>query len=790
MKYKLLNRIFNKYQVPRKFERLEVDTNFNIISKSDFVERFAQNPEEVAVGQDVRRSFPEFIGLEDVLLSLLNREEELFEIEGICRCDETQADLYIDIYILAETEEESSKLIVLIEDVTTQMLVEHKISQHLKEANLLSNVLSSYKNYMDKIITSMADALIVTNKFGSIKKVNKAAIELFGYAEAELVGQPISILFNDNLLQQAVQQCSLFSKNFQNVEVICLTKSQEKILVAFSCSIIEKKVRGLEDIVYVGRDITTRIRRQQHHGAQFAVTRVLSESASIAVTIPKILQAICENLGWDVGELWTPNQYITVPYKLSSEPNINPTLRCVEVWCSRVIATRNFNLVSWQTTYQSGAGLPGKIWETRFPLWVRDIQLEVDTRAQAAKLAGLKGAFGFPILDDNQMFGVMTFFSRDVQIPDVDLLQLLISIGNQIAEFIKRKHAEEKLLESEERYRDLFENANDLIQSVTSYGKFIYVNRAWHETLGYGEADIANLNLFEIIHPEYQQLCRSYFSKALAGEKIELQTALITKQGEKIIVEGNISCKFIDNKPVATRGIFRNITQRVATENALRQQQEQTERLLLNILPETIANRLKKQPGNIAENFSDVSVLFADIVGFTQISSMLSAIQLVNLLNQIFSAFDRLSDFYGLEKIKTIGDAYMVVGGLPKRRRDHAHAIACMALDMQNAIKIFNNDNHLNFNIRIGIHSGAVVAGVIGIKKFAYDLWGDTVNLASRMESHGLVGKIQVSEDTYNLLRDRFTFVERGEIEVKGKGRMRTYLLIGKKDLGEVTEGF
>jgi PAS domain S-box-containing protein len=444
---------------------------------------------------------------------------------------------------------------------------------------------------------------------------------------------------------------------------------------------------------------------------------------------------------------------------------------------------RSFKLVTWQTTYTSGVGLPGQIWEMRSPLWIRDIQSENDMRAEAAKIAGLRGAFGFPILDDNQIFGVMTFFSRDVQVPDVDLLQLLISIGNQIAEFIKRKHAEEALLESEERYRDLFENANDLIQSVNSYGKFIYVNRAWCETLGYSEADIASLNMFEIIHPEYKQSCRQIFYRALAGEKIDnLQTAFLTKQGDKIIVEGNISCKFVDGKPVATRGIFRNITRRVAMETALRKQQEQTERLLLNILPETIANRLKKKPGNIAENFTDVSVLFADIVGFTQISSQLSAIQLVNLLNQIFSAFDRLSDYYGLEKIKTIGDAYMVVGGLPKRRLDHAHAIACMALDMQNAIKIFNHDNHQNFNIRIGIHSGAVVAGVIGIKKFTYDLWGDTVNVASRMESHGLVGKIQVSEATYNLLRDKFIFEERGEIEVKGKGKMTTYLLIGKQE--------
>jgi adenylate cyclase len=782
MKYQVLDRIFNKHQASRKFERLEIDANCFIVDTSEQVRRFADNPDEVILGNDVRLAFPEFIGLEEVLISILEGNQELFELEGIQRYFNQQSDiLYIDIYIFRETGENQleNRLIILLEDVTESMLVKQKFSQRSHETNLLSNVLASYKNYMDKVITSMADALIVTTKSGEIKKVNRATLEMFGYREEELINQSISIIIDDNqLLQKAIQQYTFFHRYFQNAEVVCRTKNREKVLVAFSCSVIQKKIDGLEDIVYVGRDITARKRRQQRHSAQYSITRIISESTSIKLAIPEILRMICESLGWDLGELWTANEYISTSTLQSQN---YPVLRCVEMWSSRTVTIREFKLVTWKTIYQSGMGLPGRIWTMGTPIWVRDVKSDVDVRSQFATTSGLQAAFGFPIFDDNQTFGVMTFFSREIQPPDVDLLQMMVSIGNQIAEFIKRKHAEEALLESEERYRDLFENANDLIQSANAYGEIIYVNRAWCETLGYSPDDIANINIFDIISPEYQKHCRQIFSRVLAGEKIEaVQTAFLTKNGDTIILEGNINCKFADGKPIATRGIFRNITQRVAAENALREQQEQSERLLLNILPAAIANRLKIQPGNIAENFANVSVLFADIVGFTQISAKLGAIQLVKLLNQIFSAFDRLCDRYGLEKIKTIGDAYMVVGGLPNRTSDHAQAIANMALDMQNAIVIFNAENQQDFSIRIGIHSGSVVAGVIGIKKFTYDLWGDTVNIASRMESHGLVGKIHVSEDTYNLLSHEFTFEKRGEIEVKGKGIMTTYLLEGR----------
>ncbi|MBD2522547.1 PAS domain S-box protein [Nostoc sp. FACHB-133] len=376
----------------------------------------------------------------------------------------------------------------------------------------------------------------------------------------------------------------------------------------------------------------------------------------------------------------------------------------------------------------------------------------------------------------------MVFFSRDVQPKDKDLLKMMGSIGSQIAQFIKRKQAEDALIESEERYRDLFENANDLIQSVNVYGRFSYVNLAWQETLGYSEAEIANITIFDIIHPEFKQECWQRFYRVLSGEKFDqVKAAFVTKDGQTIFLEGNINCKFSEGHPVAVRGIFRNITQRIAAEEALRHQQEETERLLLNVLPTAISKELKEESANIAKEFADVTVLFADIVGFTEIAASMSAIQVVNLLNSIFSTFDRLTEQYGLERIKNIGDAYIVVGGLPTRRPDHAQAIALMALHIQTAIALFNTENNQNFNIRIGIHSGSVIAGVIDLSKFTCDLWRNTVNIASCMESQGIVGKIQVTENTYKSLCNEFLFQKRGEIEVKSKGIMTTYFLVGEK---------
>ncbi|MBR9998116.1 MAG: hypothetical protein KFF73_04055 [Cyclobacteriaceae bacterium] len=220
-------------------------------------------------------------------------------------------------------------------------------------------------------------------------------------------------------------------------------------------------------------------------------------------------------------------------------------------------------------------------------------------------------------------------------------------------------------------------------------------------------------------------------------------------------------------------------------EEAMKQleiEKEKSEHLLLNILPAAIAEQLKFKEDIIADIFPEATLLFADIVDFTPISTQLSAEKLVVMLNDVFSAIDELAEKHNLEKIKTIGDAYMVAGGLPIPRKDHAEAIADMALDIMGMIGQFKRQSGEAFSMRIGIHSGPVIAGIIGKKKFSYDLWGDTVNTASRMESHGVEDKIQATGETFNRLKDKYDFVTRGIIQVKGKGDMMTYFLVAKKN--------
>ncbi|HEU4972888.1 MAG TPA: adenylate/guanylate cyclase domain-containing protein [Gaiellaceae bacterium] len=208
--------------------------------------------------------------------------------------------------------------------------------------------------------------------------------------------------------------------------------------------------------------------------------------------------------------------------------------------------------------------------------------------------------------------------------------------------------------------------------------------------------------------------------------------------------------------------------------------QERVEALLLNILPDEVAERLQRDPSTIADHFDQVSILFADVVDFTPMSSRLDAREVVDLLDRLFTNFDELVDRYDVEKIKTIGDCYMVAAGVPRPRGDHAQALAAVALEMRECARTcLPESSSLDLRLRIGISSGPVVAGVIGRSRFLYDLWGDTVNMASRMESHGSPDTIQITRSTWELVADDFVTEPRGLVDVKGKGEVETWVLVG-----------
>ncbi|NEP13352.1 MAG: urea ABC transporter substrate-binding protein [Symploca sp. SIO2C1] len=360
--------------------------------------------------------------------------------------------------------------------------------------------------------------------------------------------------------------------------------------------------------------------------------------------------------------------------------------------------------------------------------------------------------------------------------------------GNRVIwvarDITERKLAEEVIRQAEEKYRSIFENAICGIFQTTTDGRYLSVNSALARMYGYSSPEemmqsLTNIQQQLYVNPNRRNELIATLEKNGAVFNFEYQ--VYRKDGSIIWSCGNTrAVRDVDGNILYYEGTVEDITKRKQAEEALRVEQEKSEGLLLNILPKMIAEQLKQDQSAIAEQFEEATILFADIVGFTPLSSRMPPTELVELLNQIFSRFDRLTQKYGLEKIKTIGDAYMAVGGLPMPTPDHPEAIAEMALEMQREITYVSSNNSQPFRLRIGINTGPVVAGVIGVTKFIYDLWGDAVNVASRMESQGKPGGIQVSAATYERLKDKYLFQRRGEIEVKGKGKMITYWLIDR----------
>jgi adenylate cyclase len=333
-------------------------------------------------------------------------------------------------------------------------------------------------------------------------------------------------------------------------------------------------------------------------------------------------------------------------------------------------------------------------------------------------------------------------------------------------------------------YREIYDHAPDMCLSVEAgTGKIIECNQTLLDKLGFSKTEVLAKTVTQMYHPEcFLKVKENLKSFSESGKLTHPELLVLKKGGDTIEVSINYTAvRDKKGKILYSNAVLRDIGELKKIQRTLQSEQEKTQSLLLNILPGSIAERLKHNPDSIVDRIANSTTLFCDIEGFTALSGQISPDELLSTLNIVFSEFDLLVDTHGLEKIKTIGDAYMVASGLPLPREDHAEVIAELALDMIQAKGRLNMVLKRPINIRIGIESGPVVAGVIGKKKFSYDLWGDSVNTASRLESQGIPGEVQIGQATYELIKGKFVCDHRGKIEIKGKGMIQAYLLRGRK---------
>ena len=296
---------------------------------------------------------------------------------------------------------------------------------------------------------------------------------------------------------------------------------------------------------------------------------------------------------------------------------------------------------------------------------------------------------------------------------------------------------------------------------------------------------VPDVILLDLMMPKMDgfEVCRRLRKDAATAHLPILMITALSERGDRLLGIQAGANDFL-NKPIDIQDVILRVRNAVYTKHLhdqLQVEREKSEQLLLNILPKPIAERMKKGETNIADSYPDATVLLADPVGFTTLSAHIGPEQVVQMLNEIFSAFDLLSGKHGLEKIKTIGDAYLVAGGISVPRPDHAEACAELALDFLEEIERINQEYNTSIRLRIGICTGPVVAGVIGRRRFAYDLWGETVNLACCLESTGEAGKIQIAESTYERLKDKYQFEPKHSVAVKGYNPRSAYWLGNKR---------
>ncbi len=688
----------------------------------------------------------------------------------------------------------------------TSLLLAATVAERAEAENSLKNSEIKYRELVEN-----ANSIIVKlEPNGTITFFNEFAEIFFGYNQEEIIGKnavgtiipPTDI--EGNNLELVYKEILQNPDRFTSYENENIRRNGDRIWVAWANKPLFDAAGSLLGILCIGTDITDRRKAEialLHLNEELEIrvqerTNALQQSELQLQKQKSALIKLAKNKALNQGDLTKALQEITETASRTLE------VARSSVWLyDRTKSKMNCLDLFDRTLNQHSKGM--ELAEADYPVYFKALQEE---RAIAAFDAqkdlrtrefleshliplGITSMLDTPIQIGGEIAGVLCL--EHIEMPrywTIEEQSFAVSITDSVTfavEARERQRAEEALRQAETKYRNIFENAILGIFQTTPDGEYLSINHALIDIYGYSSREELMGNLTDInrqLYVDSERRTKIIQLLQTNGKVSHFESQVYRQDGSIIwIAENAYTVCDIHGNLLYYEGTVEDITTRKEAEAALRLEQEKSDRLLLNVLPQAIAERLKQDQSIIADTFAEVTVLFADIVGFTQISSQISPTELVSLLNEIFSTFDRLAQKHGLEKIKTIGDAYMVVGGLPMPRNDHAEAIAQMALDMQQAITEFSDTHNQDFSIRIGINSGPVVAGVIGIKKFIYDLWGDTVNTASRMESHGKPGCIQVTCATYQLLQDKYLLESRGTIEVKGKGEMNTYFLTGIK---------
>ncbi|UNU24629.1 adenylate/guanylate cyclase domain-containing protein [Microcoleus vaginatus] len=688
----------------------------------------------------------------------------------------------------------------------TSLLLAATVAERAEAENSLRQSEIKYR----ELVENASSIILKLDANGNITFFNEFAEIFFGYTQEEIIGK--------NAMGTIIPQTDLEGKNlelvyneilqnpdrFTNYENENLRRSGDRVWVSWANKPLVGSAGEILGILCIGTDITDRRKAQialQKLNEKLEIrveerTNALKQSELQLQKQKSALIDLAKNKALNQGDLTKALQQITQ----SASRTLEVARSSVWVYDRTKSKMECLDLFD-RTLNQHSRGL--ELAAADYPVYFQalgeeraiaafDAQKDFRTREFAESYLiplGITSMLDTPIQIGGETAGVICLEHVGTRrYWTIEEQSFAVSLADSVTfavEARERQRAEEALRQAEEKYRSIFENAIVGIFQTTPDGQYLSANPALVRIYGYSSGEELVGTLTDIskqlyVDPDLRAEVVRLIEEQ--GKVSDFESQIYRRDGSIIwISENTYTVRDSYGNLLYYEGTVQDITTRKQAEAALRLEQEKSDRLLLNVLPQPIADRLKQDQSIIADTFAEVTVLFADIVGFTQISSQISPTELVSLLNDIFSTFDRLAEKHGLEKIKTIGDAYMVVGGLPMPRSDHAEAIAQMALDMQQAIIDFSNTHNQEFSIRIGINTGPVVAGVIGIKKFIYDLWGDTVNTASRMESHGLPGCIQVTSAMYDILQDKYIFESRGAIEVKGKSQMNTYFLTGIK---------